>query len=103
MHLEENVQPTKFFVKTGLEASDLGKLEQELFDRIGDFPTSLNEIFWETQKTLSPGLLDPLIRKRLIQAIGFTPTDALHVLGEYTSWIEKPRGWEQNSWNATPR
>ncbi|MHB8101600.1 MAG: hydantoinase/oxoprolinase N-terminal domain-containing protein [Methanosarcina sp.] len=86
MHLEENVQPTKFFVKTGLEASDLGKLEQELFDRIGDFPTSLNEIFWETQKTLSPGLLDPLIRKRLIQAIGFTPTDALHVLGEYTSW-----------------
>jgi N-methylhydantoinase A/oxoprolinase/acetone carboxylase beta subunit len=86
MHLEENVQPTKFFVKTGLEASGLGKLEQELFDRIGDFPTSLNEIFWETQKTLSPGLLDPLIRKRLIQAIGFTPTDALHVLGEYTSW-----------------
>src|SRR5665647_1561465 len=86
MHLEENVQPTKFFVKTGLEASGLGKLEQGLFDRIGDFPTSLNEIFWETQKTLSPGLLDPLIRKRLIQAIGFTPTDALHVLGEYTSW-----------------
>jgi len=38
MHLEENVQPTKFFVKTGLEASGLGKLEQELFDRIGDFP-----------------------------------------------------------------
>lgn len=80
------MQPTKLLVKTGLEASGLGKLEQELFDRIGDFPTSLNEIFWETQKTLSPGLLDPLIRKRLIQAIDFTPTDALHVLGEYTSW-----------------
>ncbi|MGB9939268.1 hydantoinase/oxoprolinase N-terminal domain-containing protein [Methanosarcina sp.] len=86
MHLEENVQPTKFFVRTGLEASDLGKLEKELFDRIGDFPASLNDIFWETQKTLSPGLLDSLMRKRLIQAIGFTPTDALHVLGEYTAW-----------------
>ncbi len=86
MHLEENVQPTKFFIRTGAEASDLGKMEQELFDRIGDFPTSLNDIFWETQKTIYPGLLDPLIRKRLIQAIGFTPTDALHVLGEYTSW-----------------
>jgi N-methylhydantoinase A/oxoprolinase/acetone carboxylase beta subunit len=86
MHLEENVQPTKFFIRTGTEALDLGKMEQELFDRIREFPTSLNDIFWETQKTISPGLLDSLIRKRLIQAIGFTPTDALHVLGEYTSW-----------------
>jgi N-methylhydantoinase A/oxoprolinase/acetone carboxylase beta subunit len=86
MHLEENVQPTKFFVRTGAEAAGLGNMEQELFDRIKDFPTSLNDIFWETQRNLSPGLLDSLIRKRLIQAIGFTPTDALHVLGEYTEW-----------------
>ncbi|MGB9927696.1 MAG: hydantoinase/oxoprolinase N-terminal domain-containing protein [Methanosarcina sp.] len=86
MHLEENVQPTKFFIRTGAEASGLGRLEQELFDRIGDFPTSLNDIFWDTQRSVSPGLLDSLIRKRLIQAIGFTPTDALHVLGEYTKW-----------------
>jgi N-methylhydantoinase A/oxoprolinase/acetone carboxylase beta subunit len=86
MQLEENVQPTKFFVRTGVGPSDLGRLEKELFDRIGDFPASLNDIFWETQKTLSPGLLDSLIRKRLIQAIGFTPTDALHVLGEYIAW-----------------
>jgi N-methylhydantoinase A/oxoprolinase/acetone carboxylase beta subunit len=86
MHLEENVQPTKFFIRTGGKSSNLGSYEQELFDRIGDTPTSLNDIFWETQKTLYPGLLDSLIRKRLIQAIGFTPTDALHVLGEYTEW-----------------
>ena len=86
MHLEENVQPTIFFIRTGFEASDLGEFEQKLFDRITEFPTSLNDIFWETQKTLSAGLLDSLLRKRLIQAIGFTPTDALHVLGEYTSW-----------------
>ena len=86
MHLEENIQPTKFFIRTGLEASNLGSYEKELFDRIGDTPASLNDIFWETQKTLSPGLLDSLLRKRLIQAIGFTPTDALHVLGEYRGW-----------------
>jgi N-methylhydantoinase A/oxoprolinase/acetone carboxylase beta subunit len=86
MHLEENVQPTIFFIRTGAEASNLGEFEQILFDRIKEFPTSLNDIFWETQKTLSPGLLDSLLRRRLIQVIGFTPTDALHVLGEYTSW-----------------
>lgn len=89
MHLDENVQPTRFFVRTGVEPSNLGKFEKELFDRIGDFPASLNDIFWETQKTLSSGLLDSLIRKRLIQAIGFTPTDALHVLGEYTAWDQE--------------
>lgn len=89
MHLDENVQPTKFFVRTGVEPSNLGKFEAELFDRIGDFPASLNDIFWDTKKTLSPGLLDSLIRKRLIQAIGFTSTDALHVLGEYTAWDQE--------------
>ena len=62
MRLEKNMQPTKFFVRTGVEPSDLGKLEKELFDRIGDFPASLNDIFWETQKTLSPGLLDSSVR-----------------------------------------
>ena len=30
--------------------------------------------------------MDSLIQKRLVQAVGFTPTDALHVLGEYTEW-----------------
>ena len=89
MHLDENVQPTKFFVRTGVAPSNLGKFERELFGRIGDFPVSLNDIFWETQKTISPGLLDSLIRKRLIQAIGFTPTDALHVLEEYTAWDQE--------------
>lgn len=30
------------------------------------------------------------IKKRLVQVIGFTPTDALHVLGgEYTAWREE--------------
>ena len=32
------------------------------------------------------GILKNLIRKRHVSQIGFTPTDALHVLGEYARW-----------------
>ncbi|MDD4498103.1 MAG: hydantoinase/oxoprolinase family protein, partial [Methanosarcinaceae archaeon] len=86
LRLEENIQPTKFFIRTGAEAAEIGKLEKEILDRIGDTPTSLSDIFWKFDVMPSPRLLDSLIRKRLVQAIGFTPTDALHVLGEYTAW-----------------
>ncbi len=86
LRLEENVQPTRFFIKTGVLPSELGKYEKEIFERVEDTPTSLSDIFWKMEKMPSPRLLDSLIRKRLVQAIGFTPTDALHVLGEYTAW-----------------
>ncbi|HII01957.1 TPA: hydantoinase/oxoprolinase family protein [Methanosarcinaceae archaeon] len=86
LRLEENVQPTKFFIKTGLVPTELGKYEKEIFERVEDTPTSLSDIFWKLEKKPSPHLFDSLIRKRLVQAIGFTPTDALHVLGEYTAW-----------------
>ncbi|MFY1111144.1 MAG: hydantoinase/oxoprolinase N-terminal domain-containing protein [Methanosarcinaceae archaeon] len=86
LRLEENVQPTKFFIKTGVMPTELGKYEKEIFERVEDTPTSLSDIFWKLEKKPSPHLLDSLIRKRLVQAIGFTPTDALHVLGEYTAW-----------------
>ncbi len=86
LRLEENVQPTKFFIKTGVVPTELGKYEKEIFERVEDTPTSLSDIFWKLEKKPSPHLLDSLIRKRLVQAIGFTPTDALHVLGEYTAW-----------------
>ncbi|WP_440955979.1 hydantoinase/oxoprolinase N-terminal domain-containing protein [Methanosarcina sp. Mfa9] len=86
LRLEENVQPTKFFIKTGVVPTELGTYEKEIFERVEDTPTSLSDIFWKLEKKPSPHLLDSLIRKRLVQAIGFTPTDALHVLGEYTAW-----------------
>jgi len=86
LRLEENVQPTKFFIKTRVVPTELGKYEKEIYERVEESPTSLNDIFWKLDKTPSPRLLDSLIRKRLVQAIGFTPTDALHVLGEYTAW-----------------
>ncbi|WMW26359.1 hydantoinase/oxoprolinase family protein [Methanolobus sediminis] len=86
IQLAENVQPTKFFVRTGKEAPNLSSFEKELMEIINYDPVSLNDIFWKIGKPISPDSVDSLIQKRLVQAIGFTPTDALHVLGEYTKW-----------------
>ncbi|MGM0771577.1 MAG: hydantoinase/oxoprolinase family protein, partial [Halobacteriota archaeon] len=57
-----------------------------LLNRIGNEPLTVSEIYWDKDIMPSPMLLDSLIQKRLIQAIGFTPTDALHVLGDYDEW-----------------
>ncbi|MHC1576402.1 MAG: hydantoinase/oxoprolinase N-terminal domain-containing protein [Methanosarcinaceae archaeon] len=84
--LSENLQPTKMFIKTGQEPIQLTVHEKELLDRIGVEPITISEIYWEDRKFPSPMALDSLIQKRLIQAIGFTPTDALHVLGDYAEW-----------------
>ena len=84
--LAENIQPTKFFVRTGKEGIGLGNHEKEILATIGEEPVSINDIFWKLGRLISPDNIDSLIQKRLIQAIGFTPTDALHVLGEYTEW-----------------
>ncbi|WP_340820036.1 hydantoinase/oxoprolinase family protein [Methanolobus sp. WCC4] len=82
----ENLQPTKFFLRSGLKATDLSPAEEELLSRIGDRPLTVSEIYWNENRLPNPGTLDLLIQKRLVKTIGFTPTDALHVLGEYTQW-----------------
>ncbi|MEA1985409.1 MAG: hydantoinase/oxoprolinase family protein [Euryarchaeota archaeon] len=79
-----NFQPTKFFLKTGYIPKDLSKLEQDVLDAISETPTSIREIQFRMNKYPTSKHLDSLIQKRLIQPIGFTPTDALHVLGDYT-------------------
>ncbi|UGV41639.1 hydantoinase/oxoprolinase family protein [Methanococcoides orientis] len=86
LKLGENVQPTKFFVRTEQKPIELTKREEELLNRIGDEPLAVSEIYLERRILPSPMLLDSLIQKRLIQTIGFTPTDALHVLGDYNEW-----------------
>jgi N-methylhydantoinase A/oxoprolinase/acetone carboxylase beta subunit len=85
----ENIQPTKFFVRSGYPEGELSKAEAEVLKVIGDKPTSVPEISALIRKDLHPQTLDSLIKKRLVQAIGFTPTDALHVLGEYRAWNEE--------------
>ncbi len=82
----ENIQPTKFFVRSGYLAGELSKAEAEVLGAIGEEPISIPEIKALIRKDLHPQTLDSLIKKRLVQAIGFTPTDALHVLGDYIAW-----------------
>ncbi len=85
-YLCENIQLTKFFVRTGFRPIELKVGEREIYRHIGKEPVSFGDLLVALKKRPSPSMLDSLIQKRLIQAIGFTPTDALHVLGEYTEW-----------------
>lgn len=85
----ENIQPTKFFVRSGYQAGELSRIEVDVLEVIGEEPVSVFDISALLRKDLHPQTLDSLIKKRLVQAIGFTPTDALHVLEEYTAWNEE--------------
>ncbi|MDD2615391.1 MAG: hydantoinase/oxoprolinase family protein, partial [Methanosarcina sp.] len=87
--LGENIQPTKFFVRSDYPAGELSRAEAEVLEVIREEPVSVFEISTLIRKDLHPHTLDCLIKKRLVQAIGFTPTDALHVLGEYTAWSKE--------------
>ncbi len=82
----ENIQATKFFVRTGLKPLELTRAEEEIYDTIQGNPLSYVDLFQRLKKQPSVRVLDSLIQKRLVQSIGFTPTDALHVLGEFSLW-----------------
>ncbi|MDR7666777.1 hydantoinase/oxoprolinase family protein [Methanosarcina sp. Z-7115] len=86
LKLNEHIQATKFFVRTQQKPVNLSREEEELLSHIKNEPLSLKDVYWDRNILPSKKVMDSLIRKRLIQAIGFTPTDALHVLGEYTEW-----------------
>jgi N-methylhydantoinase A/acetone carboxylase, beta subunit len=87
--LGENIQPTKFFVRSGYPTGELSRAEAEMLKVIGEEPVSIPEVKALIRKDFHSQTIDSLIKKRLVQAIGFTPTDALHVLGEYTSWNQE--------------
>lgn len=91
----ENIQPTKFFARSGYIAGELSKAEAEVLKVIGEEPVSVFEISALTRKDFHPQTLDCLIKKRLVQVIGFTPTDALHVLGNTQPGVKKLRVQEQ--------
>ena len=86
LKLNEHIQATKFFIRTKQEPANLSREEGELLALIGNEPLSLKDIYWDRNILPSKKVMDSLIQKRLVQAVGFTPTDALHVLGEYTEW-----------------
>lgn len=84
--LNEHIQPTNFFVRTGHTPTNPTEGEEKLLEVIGYEPLSINEILDKMKRFPSPAALDSLVQQRVIQIIGFTPTDALHVLGDYTEW-----------------
>lgn len=94
-------QPASFFVRSGSPESDddiqalnysiefeLENHERQIFDAIGYEPVSVSDIAEIVKKHPLQFVkaLRSLVQKRCICHIGFTPTDALHVLGEYEAW-----------------
>lgn len=94
--MDEIIQPTSFFIRNKENSSELltGELEEgekAILNQLGAEPRSVSELSELTGKhpLMFAGILKNLIRKRHVSQIGFTPTDALHVLGEYLRWNEK--------------
>jgi N-methylhydantoinase A/oxoprolinase/acetone carboxylase beta subunit len=94
--MDEIIQPTSFFIRNGINSPELlsGELEEDekaILECLGEEPLSISELSEKTGKhpLLFGGTLKSLIRKRHVSQIGFTPTDALHVLGEYAKWNEQ--------------
>ena len=99
--MDDIFQPASFFVRSGNAGADddihalnysiefeLENYERKIFDVIGYEPVSVSDIAEAVGKHPLQFVkaLRSLVQKRCIYHIGFTPTDALHVLGEYETW-----------------
>ncbi|MDR2943672.1 MAG: hydantoinase/oxoprolinase family protein [Methanosarcinales archaeon] len=88
MSLNEFMQKTTLVLRSGYTAQDLSSDELKAYQKIGDEPVFVDDLNWKD----FPGgdipfdVIETLVNKRLIQLIGFTPTDVLHVTGEFTEW-----------------
>jgi len=74
----------RFAIRSGLAGSappDASALR--FLARIGDGPVPLNGLILSSAHWAP---LDQLVRRGIVQLIGFTPTDAAHVLGWQRSW-----------------
>lgn len=89
--MDDIIQPVSFFMRNGVNSplsEELEEDEKTIFECLETEPLSISEISEKTGKhpLLFAGDLKNLIWKRYVSQIGFTPTDALHVLGEYARW-----------------
>ncbi|MDL2261591.1 hydantoinase/oxoprolinase family protein, partial [Methanimicrococcus sp. OttesenSCG-928-J09] len=87
-NISEFILPSVFYVKTDFPPIEMTTLEKLVYSVIdSDFPISWSDMFDRLDKKMPmSSVLESLVKKRLIQPIGFTPTDALHVLGDYNEW-----------------
>lgn len=93
--LDSVIQGTAFFSKLPISSrlSDitLSPYEQKVLDAISEVnetPSTVYEIsnHLGDHPLMFTRVLDSLILKRCVSQIGFTPTDALHVLDKYVNW-----------------
>ena len=94
--MNDIMQPTTFFVRSGLDnnggnTAALNSSEREILDVLTTEPLSLSDISIKLDQhaLMFSGDLESLVKKRYVQQIGFTPTDALHVLRDYNKWDSK--------------
>ncbi|WNY29093.1 hypothetical protein MmiEs2_13090 [Methanimicrococcus stummii] len=93
--LDQVVQGTSFFSKlpesSRLSDITLSAYEQSVLDAVSDIHETPSTIYEISDKLgdhplMFTNILDSLVLKRCVIQIGFTPTDALHVLGKYSNW-----------------
>ena len=76
----------RFAVRTGVPerlAAGLSAAEERLFGAIGAVPLPLEQLL---ASTVQLATLNRLVGRGLVHIVGFTPSDAAHVLGRQTNW-----------------
>ncbi|MCL2141443.1 MAG: hydantoinase/oxoprolinase family protein [Methanimicrococcus sp.] len=93
--LDHTIQGTAFYIKMPPSAdilkAKMSPYEEKVYEAISDadkIPSTVYEISnaLGDHPVLFSKALDSLVTKRCVRQIGFTPTDALHVLGIYVNW-----------------
>jgi len=92
-HMNDIIQPATFFVRSGLDLYGMNNVtlssnEKEVLDVMGDEPLSLSDISIKLSEhpLMFSSIIGSLVKKKYVDQIGFTPTDALHVLRDDTRW-----------------
>ncbi|WNY28677.1 hypothetical protein MmiEs2_08800 [Methanimicrococcus stummii] len=88
MSLNEFMQKTTLVLKSGYEATNLSPDEMKVYQKMSEEPAFIDDLNWKDfpEGEIPFDIVETLVNKRLIQLIGFTPTDVLHVTGEFSEW-----------------
>ena len=71
----------------GVDQNSITSSQQKIWERLSDGPASVTQLFYSLKSSVTLGRMDieDLTGRGLIVASGFTPTDAVHVLGQHRS------------------